>query len=151
MVRKSSLWSYVVSRKKLFLAKTFEFDFETTEFDFEVSNSSIRKHTTRCDKGVFSIINISQLWQPIEFKFSQVCYVVHMFRQLPKVSSVFKINKIKEISAITHTTLYVGASNIHYEYSMNEVQSLSFFHPGTFQKTCWCTFKAYFIKTYTLV
>ena len=30
-----------------------EFDFETSELDFEVLKSSIWKHTTLCDKGVF--------------------------------------------------------------------------------------------------
>ena len=30
-----------------------EFDFETSDLEFEVSKSSIRKHTTSCDEGVF--------------------------------------------------------------------------------------------------
>ena len=33
-----------------------------------------------CDKGVFSFINIPQLQRPIELKFSQVCYFMHMLR-----------------------------------------------------------------------
>ena len=37
----------------------------TSELDFEVSESSIWKHTTSCDKGVFSSIVISQLLRPI--------------------------------------------------------------------------------------
>ena len=61
-------------RKKIFLTEQFEVDFETSEFDFEVSKPSIWKHTTSCDKGVFSSIIILQLRQPIEFKFSQFCY-----------------------------------------------------------------------------
>ena len=38
-----------------------EFDFETSDLEFEVSKSSIRMHTTSCDKGVFSFSIISQL------------------------------------------------------------------------------------------
>ena len=57
-----------------------EFDFETSSLELEVSKSSIGKHTTSCDKGVFSFINISQLLRPIELKFSQVCYFMHMLR-----------------------------------------------------------------------
>ena len=30
-----------------------EFDFETSDLELEVSKSSIWKHTTSCDKGVF--------------------------------------------------------------------------------------------------
>ena len=54
-----------------------EFDFETSELDFEASKSSIWKHTTLCDKGVFSYI-ILQLRRPVELKFSQVCYFMHI-------------------------------------------------------------------------
>ena len=38
----------------------------------------IWKHTNLCDKGVFSFIILLQLWWPIEHKFSQVCYFMHM-------------------------------------------------------------------------
>ena len=96
IVRNSSLWSDVVFKKKKILFH--QFDFETSDLEFEVSKSSIWKHTTLCDKGVFSFINISQLRLPIELKFSQVCYFMYMLRyptvktslwQLPIVSSVF--------------------------------------------------------------
>ena len=39
-----------------------------------------QKAQTSCDKGVFSFIIISQLLRPIELKFSQVCYFMHMLR-----------------------------------------------------------------------
>ena len=58
----------------------YKFDFETSDLEFEVSKSSIWTHTTSCDKGVYSFIIISQLWRPIELKFSQVCYFMHMLR-----------------------------------------------------------------------
>ena len=57
-----------------------EFDFETSELDFEVSKSSSWKHTTSCEKGVFFFIIILQLWQPIQLKFLQVRYFIHMLR-----------------------------------------------------------------------
>ena len=76
-VRNSSLWSNVVFKKEVIF---HEFDFETSDLEFEVSKSSIWKHTTSCDKGVFSFIIISQLRRPIELKFSQVCYFMHMLR-----------------------------------------------------------------------
>ena len=66
---RGSLWSDVVFEKEVIFQ---EFDFTTSELDFEVSKSSIWKHTTLCDKGVFSFIGISQLRWPIELKFSQV-------------------------------------------------------------------------------
>ena len=48
-VRNSSLWSNIVFREVISLWIWFV----TSEFDFEVSNSSIWKHTTLRDKGVF--------------------------------------------------------------------------------------------------
>ena len=45
--------SEVVDKKEVIFHK---FDFETSELDFEVSKASIWKHTTLCDKGVFSFI-----------------------------------------------------------------------------------------------
>ena len=36
-----------------------------------------------CNTGVFSSIIISQLIRPIEFKFSQVCYFMHMLNFVP--------------------------------------------------------------------
>ena len=47
-----------------------EFDFEGSDKEFEVLKLSIWKHTTSCDKGVSSVIIISQLRPPIELKFS---------------------------------------------------------------------------------
>ena len=49
-MRNSSLWSDVVFEKEVIF---HEFDFETSRLEFEVSKSSIWKHTTSCDKGVF--------------------------------------------------------------------------------------------------
>ena len=95
-MRNGSLWSRVVFKKEVIFHR---FDFKTSNnLDFEVSKSSIWKHTTSCDKGVFSFIIISQLRRPIELKLSQVCYFMHTCwdtptvkaRQLPTVSSVFK-------------------------------------------------------------
>ena len=57
-----------------------EFDFETSSLELEVSKSNIWTHTDSCDKGVFYFIIISQLRRPIELKFSQVCYFMHMLR-----------------------------------------------------------------------
>ena len=37
-----------------------EFDFETSSLELDVSKSSIWKHTTSCDKGVFSFNIISR-------------------------------------------------------------------------------------------
>ena len=45
----------------------------TSILNFEVSKLSIWKHTTSCDKGLFSFIIISQLRQPIELK-GMLCY-----------------------------------------------------------------------------
>ena len=56
------------SRKKLFLTKIFEQDFETLEFNFEISNSSMLKAHNFVWQGFSSII-ISQLWRPIELIF----------------------------------------------------------------------------------
>ena len=42
-----------------------EIDFETSELDIYVSKSSIWKHTSSCDNGVFSLIIISQLRRPM--------------------------------------------------------------------------------------
>ena len=79
IVRNSSLWSEVVFEKEAIFHE-FEFDFETSSLKFKVSKSSIWKHTSSCDKGVFSFIIISQIRRPIELKFSQVCYFLHMLR-----------------------------------------------------------------------
>ena len=76
-MRNGSLWSNVVFEKEVIF---HEFDFETSDLEFEVSKSSIWKHQTSCDKGVSSFIIISQLRRPIELKFSQVCYFMHMLR-----------------------------------------------------------------------
>ena len=88
-----------------FLRKTFnEFDFETSDLEIEVLKSSVWKHTTLCDKGVFSFIIISQLRRRIKLKFSQVCYFMCLLRntgekwedaglwQLSIVSTVFNMD-----------------------------------------------------------
>ena len=50
IVKNGSLWSNVVFKKDVFFQK---FEFETSDLEYEVSKSSIWKHTTSCDKGVF--------------------------------------------------------------------------------------------------
>ena len=40
----------------------------------------ISEHTNLCNKGVFSFIVLLQLRWPVEFKFSQVCYFMHILR-----------------------------------------------------------------------
>ena len=81
-----------------------ELVFETSDLELEATKSSI-KHTTSCYQSplqdVFSFIIISQLWWPIELKFSQVCYFMHIcwdtpsekagLWQLPIVSTVIKM------------------------------------------------------------
>ena len=80
-MRNGSIWSNIVFVKEVIFQ---EFDFETSELDFEISKSSIWKHTTSCDKGVFfTAIIISQLQRPIEFKLSQACYFVHISWDAP--------------------------------------------------------------------
>ena len=55
--------------------------FRDLRIRLEVGKTSIWKHTTSCDRGVFSFMVISQVWRPIELKFSQVCcYFMHMLR-----------------------------------------------------------------------
>jgi hypothetical protein len=49
-VGNGSLWGYIVFEKEVIF---HEFDFETSDLEFKVSKSSIWKHTTSCDKGVF--------------------------------------------------------------------------------------------------
>ena len=44
---------------------------------YQASESTL---VTSCDKGVFSVIIISQLRRPIEFQFSQVCYFMQKLR-----------------------------------------------------------------------
>ena len=75
IVRNSSLWSDVVLETEVIF---HEFDFETSSLELEVSKSTIEKHTTSCDKDVFSFWVISKLRWPNELKFSQVCYFMHM-------------------------------------------------------------------------
>ena len=96
-MRNSSRSNIVFEKEAIF----HEFDFETSSLEFEVLKSSIWKHTTSCDKGIFPLIIISHFWRPIELKFSQVCYFLQMLRytkwedyglwQLPIVSSIFKL------------------------------------------------------------
>ena len=62
IVRNSSLWSDVVFEKE---AISLEFDLETSSLEFD---------------SVFSFINISQIRQPIDLKFAQVCFFMHMLR-----------------------------------------------------------------------
>ena len=73
-MRNCILWSNAVFEKEVIFHK---FGFKITDLEFVVSKSSIWKHTTLCNKGVFSLIIISQLWKPVELKCSQVCYFMH--------------------------------------------------------------------------
>ena len=43
------------------------------------------KHTTLCDKCVFSVVNISQPRRSIELKFSKVCYLMHINAEIHQV------------------------------------------------------------------
>ena len=97
-MRNGSLWSDKVFKKEERIFNKFYF--ETSDLVFWGLKISIWKHTTSCDTEVFTFIIISQLWPPIELKFSQVYYFMHMLRYtrwedwsltiiLPIVSSVF--------------------------------------------------------------
>ena len=113
-MRNGSLWNDVVFEKEGIF---HEFDFKTSDLEFEVSTSSIWKHTTSCDKGVFSsIINISQLGQPIEL-LTCICWdtqsekagLRQLYQQYPmwrfnvfKTKIVFTIIFIIIICLITH-------------------------------------------------
>ena len=58
-------------------------------FELEVSKSSIRKHTTSCDRGVFYVIIILQpRWQ----KFSRVCYFMHLLWEYWSLTVTNSIN-----------------------------------------------------------
>ena len=81
IVRNGSLWSDIVFEKEVIF---HEFDFETSNLEFEVSKSSIWKHTTSCDKGVFSFIIVSQLRRPIELNISQVGYFMYIMLRYTK-------------------------------------------------------------------
>ena len=71
-MRNGSLWSNAVFEKEVIF---YEFDFKTSELDFEVPNQA-SENTQLCVTRVFflSLLHISQLWRPNEFKFSQICY-----------------------------------------------------------------------------
>ena len=85
-MRNGSLWSNVVFD---------EFDFETSDLEFEVANSSIWKHTTSCNKGVFwaqlssnfqGFVILCLWWDPSSEQTG--------LWQLPTVPSVFKCDLI---------------------------------------------------------
>ena len=82
IVRNGSLWSNVVYKNEVIFHK---FDFETSDLEFEIPKSSIWKHTTSCDEGVFHFIHISQLQRPIELKFSLVFYFMHTYVEIHQV------------------------------------------------------------------
>ena len=94
-MRNGSLWSDRVFEKEVFF---HEFDFGTSSLALIRSRSQTSESTPTCEKGVFYYIHICQLRQPIELKFSQVCYFMHTkdtpseetgLWQLPIVSTVF--------------------------------------------------------------
>ena len=92
IVRNSSLWSDVVFEKEVIF---HEFDFVTSSLEFGVSKSSIRKHTTSCDKGVFFhyyLATSTTDWAQIFTGLLFYAYVgIHqLWRLVPIVSSVFK-------------------------------------------------------------
>ena len=132
-MRKGSLWSNVVFEKEGIF---HVFDFETSELGFEVSKSSSWKHTTSCDKGIFSSIIISQLQRPIEFKFSQVCYLVHWdtpsdktgLWHLPKVSSVFKLSIVSVfILFFKYLLEYIFPKSRTFILRIKDVHGLAFY------------------------
>ena len=97
IVRNGSLWSSVVFEKEVIF---HEFDLETSDLEFDVSKSSIWKHTTLCDNGVFlSFISLNfddQLSSNV-YRFVILCILCRHTQaektglwQLPIVSSVFK-------------------------------------------------------------
>ena len=122
----------------------FEFDSETSELDFEVPKSSIWKHTTSRDNGVFFLsIIISQLWQPIKFKFSQVCSFVCYWDTpsektglwQPIVSSVFNSRKLVHMYAwhlFAQGKLSGGASHENVTLTGNFVSLSNTFVLSTF-------------------
>ena len=83
----------------------------------EVSNSRHLKAHNLCDKGVFSFIIFSQLWQPIELKFSQVCFLMHMLSQVRRlvfdncnqrcpVPSICPVNWAIELTVAHSSSIY---------------------------------------------
>ena len=91
-MRNGSLWSNIVFETEVI---SHEFDFKTSELDFEVPKSSTWKHTTSCDKGVFSSNFDDQLSSNFHrFVSLCICWDTPSEKtdlwQLPKVSSVFK-------------------------------------------------------------
>ena len=57
IVRNGSLWSAIFFEKEVIF---HEFDIETSDLELEVSKSSVRKHTTLCDKDVFFLSLLSR-------------------------------------------------------------------------------------------
>ena len=89
-----SLWSDVSFKKEVIF---YEFDFETSELELEVSNSNICKHTTSCDKGVFSLHYSRNFDDQLSSNFLRfvilcICWYTKWLWQLPLMSSVFKNN-----------------------------------------------------------
>ena len=120
IVRNCSLWSNVDFQKEEIFR---EFDFETSELEFEIPKSSVYKHTTSCDKGVFVSIIISQLQRPIEFtnfhSFFLFCaYVkIHQVRRL-----VFDNNQYVQC-VFNPEQKYQGFTSSLWESAIKEVQS----------------------------
>ena len=111
-MRNSSLWSDAVFEKEVIF---HQFDFETSSLEFEVSKASIRKHTTSCDKGVFSFIIILQtLADRLSSNFHRfvilcICWETPSKKtglwQLPIVSTVFKQTSIPP-SFVEHSSVF---------------------------------------------
>ena len=95
-MRNGSLRSDVVFEKEVIF---HEFDFETSSLELEVSKSSIKKHTTLCDKGVFLSLLSRNFDDQLSSNFHRfvilcICWDTQSEKtglwQLPKVSNVFK-------------------------------------------------------------
>ena len=72
-------------------------------------NSNIWKHTT-CGQGCFSSIVPSQLRRPTEFKFSQVCYFMHVEIHQVRRSNVSSAGLWRNITELVSASKTVDGS-----------------------------------------
>ena len=113
-MRNGSLWSDIVFEKEVIFQ---EFDFETSDLEFEVSKSSIWKHTTSCDEGVFLLSLLSRNSDDQsssnvhKFVILCICWDTPSEKtglwQLPIVSNVFK-RHVEHFSTEVYTTIITG-------------------------------------------
>ena len=152
IVRNGSLWSDVVFEKE----EIFHyFDFETSSLEFEVSKSSIWKHKTLCDKGVFSCVFISQLAPTINRAqiftglLFYACWDTPSEKtglwQLPIVSIVFKtlirkwifyyyehLNDVRKTKVIKQGAHFKCTQNVPISNSSQFNQNYYYSSPNTF-------------------